>query len=88
MMSIECPGRQKFLSYLPACWPLLSLAGCTTPEKAKAEHVSRGEAFLKAESIRKPSSNSATPNRSTKSSRPLTGAWRAPMKACSALRRC
>jgi len=50
MMSIECPSRQKFL-FLPACLlaVLLSLAGCTTPEKAKAEHISRGEAFLKAE---------------------------------------
>lgn len=26
---------------------LISLSGCTNPEKAKAEHVSRGEAFLK-----------------------------------------
>src|SRR4030095_16568519 len=26
---------------------VVSLAGCTNPEKAKAEHVSKGEAYLK-----------------------------------------
>lgn len=50
MMSIECRGYLKYpilLSLLLA--GLLSLAGCTTPEKAKAEHVNRGEALLKDE---------------------------------------
>jgi tetratricopeptide (TPR) repeat protein len=34
---------------------LLSLVGCTSPEKAKAEHVSRGEALLKAEKFQEAS---------------------------------
>jgi Tfp pilus assembly protein PilF len=50
MKSIECRGYLKY-SILPALLlsVLLSLTACTSPEKAKAEHVSRGEAFLKAE---------------------------------------
>src|SRR5882762_4067163 len=50
MKSIECRGYLKFpilLSLVLAS--LLSLAGCTTPEKAKAEHVNNGETLLKAE---------------------------------------
>lgn len=50
MKSIECRSFFKYsilLSLLLSA--LLSLSGCTSPEKAKAEHVSRGEAFLKAE---------------------------------------
>ena len=50
MKSIECRGYLKYpilLSLLLSA--LLSLTGCKSREKAKAEHVSRGEAFLKAE---------------------------------------
>ena len=50
MKRIECPS-QSYFPVLPALLLslLLSLAGCTSPEKAKAEHVSRGEAFLKSQ---------------------------------------
>jgi tetratricopeptide (TPR) repeat protein len=45
----ECPRARNFrapLAVLLAC--LVALAtGCSNPEKAKAEHVARGEAFLK-----------------------------------------
>src|SRR6202171_1895736 len=50
MKSIEGLGYLKYpilLSLLLSA--LLSLTGCKSREKAKAEHVSRGEAFLKAE---------------------------------------
>jgi len=50
MNSIECRSQLKFLFLLTLLLSaLLSLTACTSPEKAKAEHVSRGEAFLKAE---------------------------------------
>jgi tetratricopeptide (TPR) repeat protein len=45
----ECPRARKLrapLAVLLACLVLLA-AGCSNPEKAKAEHVARGEAFLK-----------------------------------------
>lgn len=47
-MNIECRSRffnPAFLSLLLVA--LLALAGCTNPEKAKAEHLARGDAFLK-----------------------------------------
>jgi tetratricopeptide (TPR) repeat protein len=34
---------------------LISLSGCTNPEKAKAEHINRGEAFLKEEKFQEAS---------------------------------
>ncbi|HEX7318503.1 MAG TPA: tetratricopeptide repeat protein [Pyrinomonadaceae bacterium] len=45
----ECPRVRSLrapLAVLLACLVLLA-AGCSNPEKAKAEHVARGEAFLK-----------------------------------------
>ena len=45
----ECRRARKLrapLAVLLACLVLLA-AGCSNPEKAKAEHVARGEAFLK-----------------------------------------
>src|SRR5215203_2889500 len=45
----ECPRARSprvLLAVLLACLVLLA-AGCSNPEKAKAEHVARGEAFLK-----------------------------------------
>ena len=45
----ECPCARSLrapLAVLLACLVLLA-AGCSNPEKAKAEHVARGEAFLK-----------------------------------------
>ncbi|HEX8558571.1 MAG TPA: tetratricopeptide repeat protein [Pyrinomonadaceae bacterium] len=45
----ECPRARSLrapLALLLACLVALA-AGCSNPEKAKAEHVSRGEAFLK-----------------------------------------
>src|SRR6476660_1691346 len=56
MKRIEC-RRQ---SYFPLLLGLLlsvvfSLTGCTTPEKAKAEHASRGEAFLKEQKFQEAS---------------------------------
>lgn len=48
MKSIECRGKSSFPILLAALLAtLFLLSGCTSPEKAKAEHVSRGEAFLK-----------------------------------------
>jgi tetratricopeptide (TPR) repeat protein len=47
-MLTECRSRvfyPAFLSLLLAA--LLSLSGCTNPDKAKAEHVARGESYLK-----------------------------------------
>ena len=47
-MNSEC---RRYLKYpILLCLLLaavISLAGCTNPEKAKAEHVSKGEAYLK-----------------------------------------
>jgi tetratricopeptide (TPR) repeat protein len=50
MIRIEC-RRQYYFPVLVAVLlaTVLALAGCKSPEKAKAEHVSRGEALLKAE---------------------------------------
>jgi tetratricopeptide (TPR) repeat protein len=45
----ECPRARTpraLLAVLLACLVLLA-AGCSNPEKSKAEHVARGEAFLK-----------------------------------------
>src|SRR5215211_305157 len=45
----ECPRARSLrapLAILLACLVALA-ASCTSPEKAKAEHVARGEAFLK-----------------------------------------
>jgi tetratricopeptide (TPR) repeat protein len=56
MKSIECQGRFSFPALIALLlFTLLSLNGCTSPEKAKAEHVSRGEAFLKAEKFQEAS---------------------------------
>src|SRR5215813_2622244 len=47
-MRSECRGYTFHISLL--CLLLatvVSLAGCTNPEKAKAEHVAKGEAYLK-----------------------------------------
>ncbi|MDT7688669.1 MAG: hypothetical protein QOE46_1428 [Acidobacteriota bacterium] len=46
----ECPRARKVrvpLAVLLACLVALVAASCTSPEKAKAQHVARGEAFLK-----------------------------------------
>src|SRR6266849_8175287 len=56
MKYIEC--RRKV--YFPVLLALLlsglfSLTGCTSPEKARAEHAARGEAFLKAEKFQEAS---------------------------------
>src|SRR5882762_8188021 len=56
MFTIECRRYLKFpflLSLLLSA--LLSLTGCTSPEKAKAEHISRGEALLKTEKFQEAS---------------------------------
>ena len=45
----ECPRarrRRALLAVLLACMVALA-ASCTSPEKAKAEHLRQGEAFLK-----------------------------------------
>ncbi|HKE58530.1 MAG TPA: tetratricopeptide repeat protein [Pyrinomonadaceae bacterium] len=47
-MNIECRGYVRFailLSVLLAA--VFSLSGCTNPEKAKAEHLAKGDAYLK-----------------------------------------
>jgi tetratricopeptide (TPR) repeat protein len=46
-MKSECRGKFAYITFL--CLLLaavISFAGCTSPEKAKAEHLSKGEAFL------------------------------------------
>jgi tetratricopeptide (TPR) repeat protein len=46
----ECPRARSvraLSAVLLACLVALAAASCTNPEKAKAEHVRRGEAFLK-----------------------------------------
>ncbi|PYS67657.1 MAG: hypothetical protein DMF69_22420, partial [Acidobacteria bacterium] len=46
-MNSECRGNRSypiFLCLLLAA--VISMAGCTNPEKAKAEHLSKGEAYL------------------------------------------
>src|SRR3989442_11305682 len=55
MNRIECRGYlYPTLLMLPLA-ALLSLSACTSPEKAKADHLSRGEAFLKAEKFQEAS---------------------------------
>ena len=47
-MTIECRRRSLYLPFFCLLLvALFSLVGCSNPEKAKAEHVSRGEAYLK-----------------------------------------
>jgi hypothetical protein len=45
-MKSECRGYTIRIFCLLLAAAIL-LAGCTNPEKAKAEHVARGEAYLK-----------------------------------------
>lgn len=55
-MKTECRGRFYYgilLSVLLAA--VFSLAGCANPEKAKAEHLSKGEAYLKDEKFQEAS---------------------------------
>src|SRR5690242_6179854 len=47
-MRIECRGFRHYRSFLCLLLAtLIGLSGCTNSEKAKAEHVKRGEAYLK-----------------------------------------
>ena len=47
-MKNECCGFRRYTSFLCLVLAaLITLSGCTNAEKAKAEHVSRGEAYLK-----------------------------------------
>ncbi len=56
MKRIECRGRSSFPILLALLLStLFVLSGCTSPEKAKAEHVSRGEAFLKQQKFQEAS---------------------------------
>src|SRR2546425_12298826 len=55
MKRIECRGYLYPTLLMLSLAALLSLSACTSPEKAKAEHVSRGEAFLKAEKFQEAS---------------------------------
>ncbi len=55
MNRIECRGYLYLTLLTLSLAALLSLSACTSPEKAKAEHVSRGEAFLKAEKFQEAS---------------------------------
>src|SRR4051812_17943210 len=48
MNKIECPRRRRAVTLLVALLiAALALAGCKNAEATKAEHVKRGEAFLK-----------------------------------------
>ncbi len=49
MRFTECPGRTLHLILLTLLAAIVSLTACTTPERAKAQHLSRGEEFIKAE---------------------------------------
>jgi tetratricopeptide (TPR) repeat protein len=56
MKRIECRGKSSFPILLVLLLStLFALSGCTSPEKAKAEHVSRGEAFLKEQKFQEAS---------------------------------
>jgi tetratricopeptide (TPR) repeat protein len=47
-MTIECRRRSLYLPFFCLILAaLFSFSGCSNPEKAKAEHLSRGEAYLK-----------------------------------------
>src|SRR5881397_1196856 len=47
-MNSECRGYLYYSTLLCVLLAaVISLAGCTNPEKAKAAHVSKGEAYLK-----------------------------------------
>ena len=47
-MNMQCPRPFKYATLLSLLLAsVLALAGCANPEKAKAEHVSKGEAYLK-----------------------------------------
>ncbi len=46
-MNSECRGRGYLTLLCVLLAAVLSLSGCSNPEKAKAEHVSKGEAYLK-----------------------------------------
>jgi tetratricopeptide (TPR) repeat protein len=47
-MKSECRGNTFHISiFCLLLAAVISLAGCTNPEKAKAEHVTKGEAYLK-----------------------------------------
>jgi tetratricopeptide (TPR) repeat protein len=47
-MPPECPQNDRLLVYLSALFVYLALlAGCVNSEKSKAEHIARGEAYLK-----------------------------------------
>ena len=47
-MKNECYGFRRYTSFLCLLLAaLITLSGCTNAEKAKAEHVNRGEAYLK-----------------------------------------
>lgn len=55
-MKNECYGFRHYRSFLClALLIVLGLSGCTNPEKAKAEHVKRGDAYLKAEKFQEAS---------------------------------
>jgi tetratricopeptide (TPR) repeat protein len=51
----ECRRQYYFPLLLAVLLTVLSLTGCTSPEKAKAEHVDRGEVFLKAQKFQEAS---------------------------------
>src|SRR5215217_2349162 len=47
-MKNECCGSRNYRSFLCLLLvALIALSGCTNAEKAKTEHVKRGEAYLK-----------------------------------------
>ena len=48
LMKSECRGYLYYITLLSVLLAaIISLSGCTNPEKAKAEHLSKGEAYLK-----------------------------------------
>src|SRR5918997_5956760 len=48
LMKSECRGHKIHISvFCLLVAAVIFLAGCTNPEKAKAEHVNKGEAYLK-----------------------------------------
>ena len=55
-MRIECRGFRHYRSFLCLLLAaLIGLSGCTNAEKAKAEHVKRGDAYLKDEKFQEAS---------------------------------
>ena len=88
-MKRECRGYTYHLTVF--CLLLaaaLFLAGCTNPEKAKAEHVAQGEAYLKDLKFQEASLEFRNAIQIDDSLTAAHWAWHAPSKVSSVFRKC